>query len=550
MSVPKRMNDSVHWFMNDLSSRIIAQTGIPNDRFHLGKLIFQSLKDDPEFLLQIDGSTGESETNGSVLKRSIQCAIALTNLGLKREDIIVIMAPNHIHLTIPFYASLYIGVGTSAVDRTLGPIELKECFEVSRPKVIFCQNEKVTDVQLALDKLDHNAHIITFDNGDYLLNYEEFLRKYGDDTSVDHFRPSDFDPEKTTALLIATSGTTGLPKSATVTHKNIAITNPYLWIKESQFPSPTRMVLICSPMQWMTAIINFVLSPIIRYTRLQSTESITPEHAAYIIDKYKPTFTIMSPTLMTTLLKNGLAKNCDMSCFELIYLAGSAVSRELLEDVKQVMPHTEVRNIFGMTELSSIAFMQDNGPIESCGKPLGCFQYRLVSLETKKDIIEPNISGELWVNGPGIFKEYYNNPQATLETFAEDRWFKTGDMFYRDEHYNYYYVERIKLLLKYRNHQISPLELETVIRQHPAVQDVAVAGIPDAECGDLPVACVVIRTGHTVTAQEIKDLVKDNLTDTKQLRGGVIFLNEIPMTANTKIHRRKLKELVLTMDKE
>ncbi|KPJ11571.1 Luciferin 4-monooxygenase [Papilio machaon] len=493
MSLPKRMNDSVHWFMNDLTSRIIAQSGIPSDRFHLGKLIFQSLKDDQEFLLQIDGSTGESETNGSVLKRSIQCAIALKNLGLKRDDIIVIMAPNHIHITIPFYASLYIGVGTSALDQTLGPNELKECFKVSRPKVIFCQSEKVTDAQLALNKLDHNAHIITFDKGDYHFNYEEFLRKYGDDSAVDEYKPSTFDPETTIALLVATSGTTGLPKSAAVTHKNLAITNPYTWL---------------------------------------------------------PTFTIMSPTLMTTLLKNGIAKNCDMSCFELIYLGGSAVSRELLEDLKQIMPSTEVLNIFGMTELSSIAFMQDNGPIESCGKPIGCFQYRIVNPDTKKDIVEPNVSGELWVKGPGIFKEYYKNPQATRETFAEDRWFKTGDIFYRDEHYNYYYVERIKLLLKYRSHQISPLELESVIRQHPAVQDVAVAGIPDAECGDLPVACVVVRTGHTVTAQEIKDLVKDNLTDTKQLRGGVIFLNEIPMTATTKIHRRKLKELVLTMEKE
>ncbi|XP_013145278.1 PREDICTED: luciferin 4-monooxygenase-like [Papilio polytes] len=550
MTIPKRMNDSVHWFMNDLSSRVIAQTGIPSDRYHLGKLIFQSLKDAPDFLLQIDGSTGESETNGSVLKRSVQCAIALKNLGLKRGDIVVMMAPNHIHLTIPFYAALYIGVGTSAVDRTLGPLELKDSFEVSRPKVIFCQSEKATDVQLALNKLDHNAHIITIDKGDYLFDYDEFLRKYGDDSAVDDYKPSDFDPENTIALLVATSGTTGLPKSATVNHKNIAITNPYTWIKESNFPGPTRMALICSPMQWMTAIINFVLSPILRYTRLQSTESITPEHGAYLIDKYRPTFTIMSPTLMTTLLKNGIARNCDMTCFELIYLGGSAVSRELLEDLKQVMPRTEVLNVFGMTELSSIAFMQENGPIESCGKPIGCFQYRIVDPETKKDIVEPNVRGELWVKGPGIFKEYYNNPKATRETFAEDGWFKTGDMFYRDEHYNYYYVERIKLLLKYRNHQISPLELESVIRQHPAVQDVAVAGIPDAECGELPVACVVVRPGHTVTAQEIKDLVKDNLTDTKQLRGGVIFLNEIPMTVTTKIHRRKLKELVLTMDKE
>ncbi|CAK1590261.1 unnamed protein product [Parnassius mnemosyne] len=546
----KRINDAVHWFINELSSRVIAESGIPSDRYHLGKLILQSLKDAPDFVMQIDGATGELETNLSALERTIQCAVAFRNFGLKHGDVMVLMAPNHLDVAVPFYAALYLGVIIAAVDRTLGVKELQESFGVSQPKLVFCQSEKAQDIQLALNKLELNTHIVSFDKGDYLFNFADFLEKYGDASVVEDFKPTDFDPEDTIAFLIATSGTTGLPKAAVVTHKNIAITNPYIWVRQFNFPTPTRLAMIGSPLQWLTALINFVISPILRYTRLQTSLLLTSEHAYYLINKYRPSYTIFSPTFMTTLLKPGDREQCDFSCFELIYLGGSAVPKDLLDEIKRLTPQTEVFNLYGMSELTSIGFIPDVSPTESCGKPLGCFRYRLIDPDTQKDVLKPNVPGELWMKGPGIFKEYYRNAEATEETFAEDRWFKTGDMFYRDEHCNYFYVERIKLLLKYKSYQISPVEVENVIRQHPGVLDVAVTSVPDEECGDLPVACVVTRPGHTVTAHEIKDLVKNSLSDSKQLRGGVIFVDEIPVTASTKVHRRKLKEIARTMDKE
>ncbi|XP_068623923.1 luciferin 4-monooxygenase-like [Battus philenor] len=550
MSGRYRSNDSVHWYVNDLASRVIAKSGIPSDRFHLGKLILQSFQDDPDFVLQIDGATDESETCKSLLKRSIQCAIALRNFGLKRGDVIVLMAPNHLDVSVPYYAALFLGVIVAAVDRKLRVNELQNNFTINEPKVVFCQRDKASDVQLVLNKLNLDALIVTFDKGDHVCHYAEFLQNYGDDSAIDQFKPADFDPEETIAFLISTSGTTGLPKAAAITHKNIAISNPYVWVTSYKFPTPTRMALIGSPLQWMTAVITFVMSSLFRYTRLQSSDDLTREHAYHLINKYRPTHTIFSPTFLTTLLNPSVRNQCDFSCFELVYLGGSPVPRELVDEFKLVAPRCVAVNLFGMSEITSVGFMPDNSPIQSTGKPLGCLQYRLVDIDTQEDIHKPNMPGELWVKGPGIFKEYYKNPEATAEAFAEGRWFKTGDLFYRDENWNYYYVERIKLLLKYKSHQISPIELETVIRSHSSVLDVVVTGIPDRECGDLPVACVVKRPGHKVTAEEIKILVKDSLTDSKQLRGGVIFLEQLPMTTTTKVHRRKIKELAILMDRE
>lgn len=550
MSIPKMNNDSVHWYVGEIASRIIAESGIASDRHHLGKLLLQSLRDDPDFVLQIEGATGESETFSSVTERTVKCANCFKNLGLGQGDVMVLMAPNHLDVTIPLYAALYLGVIVAAVDRTLTANELQQTFAFSKPKIIFCQSDRASDVQLSLNNLTLDAQIVSFDKGDYLCSFNEFMEQYGDDSSVEEFKCADFDPEDSVAFLIATSGTTGMPKAAAVTHKNFAIVSPYVWSRYTTFPTPTSIALVGAPLQWLSAILNFILSPLLRFTRLQTTLALTQEHAYDLINTYKPTYTVLSPTLMTTLIKPDDRDRCDFSCFDLIMLGGSAVPQTLVEELKVVAPAAEVINVFGMSELGGIAFHGDNIAPGSCGKPLGCFQYRIINVETQEDIYEPNVPGELWLKGPSVFKEYYNNPEATEETFAEDRWFKTGDTFYRDENWNFFFVERIKLLLKYKSYQISPVEIEGVIRQHPGVLDVAVTGIPDDECGDLPVAVVVPRPGEEPTADDIKNFVKESLSDSKQLRGGVIFVEAIPMTASTKVHRRKLKQMVLELPRE
>ncbi|XP_022831950.1 luciferin 4-monooxygenase-like [Spodoptera litura] len=542
-----RAYNAVQWYMEEVGARVVAKTGIPSDRHHVGKLMLQSLQEDPDFILQINGATGESETFGSALDRSIRCAVSLTNMGLKKGDVMVLMGPNHLDFCIPHNAAFYLGIMVASIDATLGVNELRDLFHNNKPNIIFGQSEKMKDIERALTLSEVDAKVITFDKDGSHISLAQLL-EVKDKEAIKNFKPTDFDPEHTVGYLTSTSGTTGVPKTAMLTHKNLSIGMPYIWANFTNFPTPTNLVFMASPAQWLSAGIHYVFSSVFKYTRLQSSSPITPEHFAELVNAYKPSYFATSPNMMVTMMANA---KCDFTCFEYVGLGGSAVTEDVIDEVKKKAQTDEVYILYGMSEASGITVQHDMYSVPgSYGRPIYGIQTKLVDPNTNDVITEPNVPGEVWFKGPSVFKGYYNNPEVTKEAITEDGWLKSGDIFYRDQHWNLFFVERYKLLLKYRNHQVSPVEIETVIMKHPGVLHAAVTGIPDRECGDLVVACVVPKPGCSPTAQEIKDLVKESLTDSKQLRGGVIFLKELPTTSTSKINRQKLKELVLSLPRQ
>ncbi|KAI5630916.1 AMP-binding enzyme domain-containing protein [Phthorimaea operculella] len=552
-----RVNDSVFWYMEELSSRVVAESGRACDRFHLGKLVLRGLKDAPDHTLQIDAATGLSENSGSVLQRSVRCAIAMKNSGIQYGDVVGLYALNHVDVTPVYYACLYLGVTFAPGDKDAKADELPKVLDCDKPKIIFCQAHKVGDMQDALTKINQKAEIVTFDDSEEKRNgvcsFSEFMKKAGENISVDEFKATDFDPESTIASLLPTSGTTGAPKKAIITHKNFMITGPHLWSRSSSFPTPTRMVLLAAPIRWVSTTIHYNMSPILRYTRLQTSATPTVQHVQYMINTYKPSTLATSTTLVSKLMKSQDIEQCDLTCLEQILFGGSPAYKELLDDVRAAVPSAEVFEGYGFTEASTyFVFEVGTSPNGSCGKPTRHLQYRLVSPDTQQDITECNTPGELWVKGPGLSKGYYNNPEATRKALTEDGWYKTGDLLYCDDQDNFYFVDRINSLIRYGQYLISPAELEVTIRGYPGVSDVAVSEVPEegAYLVNLPVACVVRKPGANVTAQEIKDLVKDKLEYWKHLRGGVIFMEELPITVTTKVDRIKLKDMVLKLPRE
>ncbi|XP_023938295.2 luciferin 4-monooxygenase [Bicyclus anynana] len=514
---------------------------------HLGQLMLEKLKEHKDAICQIDAATGEEESYASVASRSIQLARALRAYGLKPGDVLALGGKNHLDLHIPFYAALYNGLPLVGVDPLFKYDEVRTLFKLTEPKIAFCQNESYDTYSKAAADLGLDMKIVTFEHGECTM--AEFIDKYDTEEPEDDFRVTDFDTDKIYAFLVSTSGTTGKVKVVAFNHKPFINKIKGLLKLYNYDKQPKKRVLNLSPVNWISNYFMSVGSPLNGDTKVQTSLPDDYEHIIYVINKYKPVTCLIGPTLLTYLVSR--KKDVDFSCFKSVTITGSKIFPELLAKLKALLnKDTLAVEAYGQTEtIGSVLGPIPNGPSGSCGRPLPIYSIKLVDPNTGVEIKEPYVTGELWNKGPR-FTEYYNDPEETALAFSEDGYFKTGDLLYKDENDNYFYMDRLKTLIKYRNSHILPLEVEEQISTHPGVKEVCVVGVSDPLEGQVAVACVVKNGECHVTAQDIKDLVANKLSKNKQLRGGVVFVDQLPLTSSGKLARSKVLQLVSSMKRE
>ncbi|XP_048482100.1 4-coumarate--CoA ligase 1 isoform X2 [Plutella xylostella] len=512
--------------------------------YHFGHLLLESLKERPDDICQIDAATGEQETNLSVLKRTIRLVRYLRRLRLRPGAVAALGGANHLDIHVPLYAALLTGMPVAALDPTYKFDEMKASFKLTKPKILFIDHYMYEDASRAIQELGLDTRIITFDEGECTL---KDVLDSEEDEDVDTFQPEKFEADKVFLWLMSTSGTTGVLKYAAFDH--LSILKIVLIYKNNSITKTGKppVILNLSPAHWISGFFKAV-TPVHGAIKLQTSAVPTVDHIIDIINKYKPTTTMISPSLASQILKSGTP--CDLSCFQHVTLTGSKVRPELLTAFRARVCNGVVAEAYGQTEtIGGCLKLEPEGPLGNCGSPSPLHQVKLVDPDTEEEITEPNKPGEMWVKGPR-FVEYYNMPEETAKVFSKDGYIKTGDLLYRDENNYFYYVERIKMLIKYKNYHVVPLELEAVIQKVAGVEAAAVTSVADPECGELPAAVVVRAPGADVTAQQVKDAVANELSDSKRLRGGVVFVDALPYTSTGKVARAKLRELVKTGHRE
>jgi acyl-CoA synthetase (AMP-forming)/AMP-acid ligase II len=204
-----------------------------------------------------------------------------------------------------------------------------------------------------------------------------------------------------------------------------------------------------------------------------------------------------------------------------------------------------VYQVYGMTEVGGATHLGSRDPARnnpgSIGGLIGGAEARLVSPETGHDVA-PGEHGELWVRGPFVMRGYFDNREATAQAIDGDGWLHTGDVAYVDGDGDFWIVDRVKELIKYKGMQVAPAELEAVLLQHPAVADCAVYPRADEAAGEIPKAAVVKKPGAEVTEDELIQFVAGRVAPQKRLRE-VRFLDAIPKSASGKILRRVLVQI-------
>ncbi|KAF2902426.1 hypothetical protein ILUMI_03756 [Ignelater luminosus] len=372
--------------------------------------------------MQIDGLTGEVDTYGSVLQRSIRTAITMRSKGITREDIITVCSYNHLNTNIPIIASLLLGVKTASIDPALALSDAVHLLKQVKPKMIFVSENGIKLIEDTIKEIGINSELVVFGKTTKHIEFSEFLNEAPEQER--EFIPVEIKDLKETFSIFFSSGTSGLAKGVCLSHRSLI----------SQFPSKVMENAIGS----------------ISGCRLVLPKFDT-DNFWYLIDKYKVSMLFLPPTLLATICNNEKPENVDGSNLKIVMAGGSTIYKEQFDIIKQLLPTTIVCSDYGQTELGggclSFSLREVDYLIKkptSCGKAQPGYTYKIVDLETEEPL-GPNQKGELRVKTDFYMNGYYNIDSS--DSWDSDGFLKTGDIFYYDEDYCFYVVDRIKDML-------------------------------------------------------------------------------------------------------
>lgn len=263
------------------------------------------------------------------------------------------------------------------------------------------------------------------------------------------------------------------------------------------------------------------------------------------IQTYKITTIYLVPPIMVILAKSPLVPKYDLSSLQAIWSGAAPLSKKLEMAVKERIGIKHVRQGYGMTE-GTFAFTSQDDDHHSHGSVgilnVGVYA-RVVDVVTGKTL-GPNQQGELHFAGKCIMKGYIGNMEATKDAIDSDGWMHSGDIGYYDTKGEWYIVDRIKELIKYKGFQVPPAEIEALLLTNPEIKDAGVTSVPNEECGECAFAFVVKQPGAKITEKDVFQFVAARLSNPKRLHGGMKFVDAIPKSPTGKILRRMLREMV------
>jgi long-chain acyl-CoA synthetase len=375
------------------------------------------------------------------------------------------------------------------------------------------------------------------------------------------------DPEDD-ATIFYTSGTTGFPKGALGSHRNIctnvmslAFGALYAGARKASLSgdragpdveamatgASEQAILLSVPLFHVTGCHAIMLGSISFGGKLVIMYKWDPERALDLIERERITTIGGVPAMVWQLLESPSFNDTDISSVTSIGYGGAPAPAELVRRIEQLFPGRTPTNGWGMTETSSTA-ASNNGidyiqRPDSCGPPLPVNDVRVVA-EDGQDVPQGD-AGELWVRGPNVVKGYWNKPEATAETFVDGGWLRTGDIARIDEDGFIYITDRAKDMIIRGGENIYSAEVEGALFEHPAVTDVAVFGIPHDVLGEEVGAVVQLKPDASATVDELQAHAADRLAAFKVPVRIWFWDEDLPRNPAGKILKRELRDEVL-----
>ena len=452
---------------------------------------------------------------------------------------VAILADNCVEYIDCLYGTSQAGNILTLINQRLAPPEIQYVLSDAEPSMLIVGEnhfERVADIHRAVPSIRHLVVIGGERPG--ALGYDELVGPGAPDPSLGH---SDDDE---VAWLVYTSGTTGRPKGAMLSHRNImgALLNAMIEWK----PGRDDRQLFCFPLCHVAAFIPLMYH--LRQATVVLMVAFDASDYLRLIEEHEITHTGLAPTMLNFLLQHSNIDSARLDSVELLVYGSAPMSPTLLESGIKRFGEVFVQT-YGMTELSGNvlvlgreqhhrAITGEPGLLSAAGQMECLATVRLVD-DNMNDVPIGEI-GEIIVSGDQVMKGYWRAEQATGEVLV-DGWLRTGDLARMDDEGLFYIVDRKKDIIITGGENVYPREVEDVIAQLPALSEVAVIGLPDDHWGEAVTAVVVPRAGQQVTVQEVQALCRRSLAGYKVPKR-VEIADGLPRNAAGKVLKRRLRD--------
>lgn len=507
---------------------------------------------------------GKEMSYETLHEHACKLASYLQKLGLEKGDRVAIMLPNCPQAVISYYGILLAGGVVVPTNPLYTEREIEYQMKDSDAKAIITLDILFPRVSKVFTQTNLK-HIIVTAIKDYLpfpknLIYPFIQKKqYGITVSVKHegchhllteiikqsnkdIKSFSVDFEEDLAIIQYTGGTTGAPKGVMLTHKNLvsnaAMSNAWLY----KCKRGEEIILAIIPFFHVYGMTAVMILSVMQGQKMVLLPKFDPEQTLKTIEKQRPTLFPGAPTIYIGLLNHPDLSKYDLSSIDSCISGSAPLPVEVQEKFEEITGGKLVEG-YGLTESSPVThsnFLWDRPRIKgSIGVPWPDTDAAILSFETGEPL-PPGEIGEIAVKGPQVMKGYWNKPEET-DQVLRDGWLLTGDLGYMNEEGYFFVVDRKKDMIIAGGFNIYPREIEEVMYEHPSVQEVVVAGVPDPYRGETVKAYIVLKERATTTEEELNAFARKHLASYKVPRM-YEFRSELPKTAVGKILRRALVE--------
>jgi acyl-CoA synthetase (AMP-forming)/AMP-acid ligase II len=479
----------------------------------------------------VEAASGRSYTYRQIADGVGKLAAGLHARGFRKGDVLAIMSPN-----LPEYPIAFHGVATAGgVNTTLNPTytadEIAFQLNDSRARLLLTVPPLVGKAQEAAAK-SKVEEIIVFGEAEGAVPFASLL--------VDGKAPEvHIDPAEDLVALPYSSGTTGFSKGVMLTHRNLVAnlvqTAACIRISEDE---KLLAFLPFFHIYGMTVIMNLGL---LAGATLVTMQRFELEPCLQAVQDYRVTRLLLVPPIVVLLAKHPAIDKYDLTSVKWAFSGAAPLDADTARAASQRIG-CRLSQGYGLTETSPVSHVVPDNAAEvvpgSVGLAVPNTECKIVDGATGKEL-DRNEDGEIWIRGPQVMKGYLNNPDATSNSIDADGFFHTGDIGHIDEHDQYFIVDRLKELIKYKGFQVAPAELEALLLSNPNVADAAVIGVRDEEGEEVPKAFVVLKQPQS--PEEIMEFVAARVAPHKKIRR-VEVVDQIPKSPTGKILRRVLRE--------